>query len=322
MATVSNVLRGTKAASSDVEARVREAVAALGYAADRAASQLRSGQNRVVAALVPSLDNPFFTGLIAVLERCARAANYDIVIASGGDDDETERARLTALLAWRPAGVIVLPRTDAFVTRDLVARAELPFVIVDRLASSPRADLIAADNYEAGAAAVRHLAKLGHRRVLVVATSRTLANIRERSDGARGAAKALGLRAPQILEVGLSFESAIAALGSWLGKHPPPTGVVALTNFSTLAMLACLREHGLDVPKDVSLVGFDDYAWMRAVSPPVTAIRQPVERMGEQAWACLLERMEGGGGKPRELRLPCTLEVRRSTRNIGGKDAP
>ena len=321
MATVSNVLRGTKAASTDVETRVRKAVLCLGYAPDRAASQLRSGHNRVVAALVPSLDNPFFTGLIAALERCARAADYDIVIASAGDDDDTERQRLGALLAWRPAGVIVLPRTDAFVARDLVTRAELPYVIVDRLASDPQADLIAVDNREAGAAAVRHLAELGHRRLLVVATSRALANIRERWDGTRGAAKKLGLRVPQVLEVGLSFESAMAALGSGLGKYAPPTGVIALTNFSTLAMLACLRDHGLDVPRDVSLVGFDDYAWMRAVSPPVTAVRQPVEQMGEKAWACLVERIGGSGEKPREIRLSCTLEVRRSTRNIGEKEA-
>ena len=90
--------------------------------------------------------------------------------------------------------------------------------------------------------------------------------------------------------------------------------MLALTNFSTLAMLACLREHDLDVPGDVSLVGFDDYAWMRAVPPPITAIRQPVERMGEEAWACLVERIGGNAQTPRDIRLPCTLEVRRSTR--------
>ena len=213
VATVSNVLRGTKAARPEVAARVREAAQTLGYAADRAASVLRSGQNRVVAALIPSLDNPFFTALVASLERCARAAGYDIIIASAGEDEAAERRHLGALLAWRPAGVLVLPRNDDFLSRDLLARAGLPYVVVDRPANDLEVDLISSDNRDAGEQAARHLAALGHRRLLVVASSLGLANIRERSDGVLKTAIELRIGTPQLLEVGPSFETALEALG-------------------------------------------------------------------------------------------------------------
>ncbi len=93
---------------------MRAAAAALDYRIDRAASQLRSGKARVVAVLVPSLENPFFTSIVAGLERAANREGYDIIVASANDDAAIEAARLAALLSWRPSGVIVIPSTDAF----------------------------------------------------------------------------------------------------------------------------------------------------------------------------------------------------------------
>ena len=92
------------------------AAAELDYRIDRAASLLRSGKTQVICALVPSLENPFFTSLIAAVERGLRADGYDVIIASGNDEAD-ERARMAALLSWRPAGVVVVPSTDRFVSR-------------------------------------------------------------------------------------------------------------------------------------------------------------------------------------------------------------
>ncbi|WP_428375535.1 LacI family DNA-binding transcriptional regulator [Lichenicoccus sp.] len=313
VATVSNAVRGRKRVTPEVAARVHEAVAALHYQADRAAAQLRSGKARVVAILVPSLENPFFTSLIAILERRAQAAGYDIIVASAGDDVGTERTRLLALFSWRPAGIVILPCSDTFPSRPILEAAHVPYVVVDRLADEPGADLIAVDNHAAAAAAAHHLLALGHRRLLVVASSLALANIRERWDGIRAQCLDAGIGAPELLEVGLTFETVSGELEQWLGRHERPTAIIALTNFTTLGVMAALRDTGLAVPGDVSLVGYDDYAWMRAASPPITAVRQPVELMGGQAWSCLMRRIEGDTAPFQSIRLAGELQLRLST---------
>ena len=313
VATVSNVVRGRKPVTPEVAARVHEAVKALHYQADRAAAQLRTGKARVIAILVPSLENPFFTALIAVFERRAKGVGYDIIVASAGDDAGTEHARLLALLSWRPAGIVIIPCSDAFVSRPVLRAAHIPYVVVDRIVAHPGADLIAADNRAAAAAATNHLLALGHRCLLVVASALALSNIRERWAGVRNCCCEAGIDQPSLLEVGLTFETVSGKLDQWLACHERPTAVIALTNFATLGVLAALRDIGLTVPRDVSLVGYDDYAWMRAASPPITAVVQPVDAMGEHAWSCLMRRVDGESAPFQSVRLACELQLRLST---------
>jgi DNA-binding LacI/PurR family transcriptional regulator len=322
VATVSNVLGGRKMVTPALAARVNEAVKALGYQADRAASQLRSGRARVIAVLVPSLDNPFFTSIIAGIEQAVQSEGYDIIVASSNNDGETERKRLSALLSWRPAGVMILPVDDRFAALDMLEASDSPFVVVDRLPLRLRADTVAVDNQHAAILACNHLVALGHRDVLVVASTLKLANIRARISGIRRAFRQANLPEPKIVEAGLSLETASSQLAGWLATNERPTGIIALTNFTTIGVIASLNQLGLRIPDDVSLVGFDDYVWMQAATPTITAIRQPVEQLGAQAWACLRERIEDGRTELRTLRLQCSLQVRGSTARVGRSHTP
>jgi len=316
-ATVSNVLAQRKPVGPQLIERVRRAAAQLDYQVDRAASLLRSGKAQIVAVLVPSIDNPYFTSLIAAIEHNARVSGYDIIVASGNDEDAIERARLAALLSWRPAGVVIVPSTDAFAGRDLLDFARVPYVIVDRVPAHAGADMVTVDNEHAAAAAALHLLRLGHERVLIVASSLALANIRERVEGVRRTYLEAGLPAPQVLEAGLSFEAIGERIEHWLAGHGQPSGIVALTNFATLGVLAALNHLDLRVPADVSLIGFDDYAWMRVSTPSITAVAQPGERMATAAWERLHARIRGGQEPPARLKLRCSLEIRQSTRAVG-----
>lgn len=318
-ATVSNVLTGRRV-RADSASRVKEAAASLGYAVDRAASQLRSGRARVVAMLVPSLENPFFTSVVAAVERRLRADDYDLVVASSADDAATERTRLKALLSWRPAGVIVIPCADEFAAAGLLEAAGTPYVIVDRIGGEHGADTIAVDNVAAGREAARHLIELGHENLLIVASTLTLGNIKLRCKGIAEACAAVGLEEPTLLEAGFELEGAVGRLQAWLRTHERPSAIIALTNFATLGVLASLGRFSITIPADVSLVGFDDYAWMRAAAPSITAIRQPVESMAELAWERLRARIGGDGGPPVQAMLPVSLVIRSSTaRGLAGE---
>ncbi|MDR3373096.1 MAG: LacI family DNA-binding transcriptional regulator [Ancalomicrobiaceae bacterium] len=317
-ATVSNVLGNRKAVDPELAKRVLEVAAELDYQIDRAASQLRTGRAAVVAIVVPSLDNPFFTGFIAAIERAVQGEGYDIIVSSSNSDEVQERARISAMLSWRPAGLIVVPCSDAFPARSLTDVSGVPVVAVDRIAGVGGISSVSVNNRAAARLAAEHLLGLGHARILVCASSLLLANIRERCDGVRAALAEAGLPAPAIVEVGLTFDIVPAILSPHLiSPDRRATGIIALTNTATLGVLSAARDLGLVVPRDLSLVGFDDYAWMIASTPPITAVRQPLDGLGTAAWELLKQRIASPAGEPQRLIFSCQLEVRRSTRSIG-----
>ena len=316
-ATVSNVLGARKAVDPVLADRVRRAAAELGYRVHRAASQLRSGRAKVVAALVPSLENPFFTSLIAALERCAEGDGYEIIVGSANEQEPIEASRLAALLSWRPAGVIIIPCRDAFASRPLLAAERVPFVVVDRVADDALDDCVTIDNAAAGASAAEHLVSLGHRHILVAASTLALANIRERC----GAIAEVVGRVPggrvEVLELGSAFDIAAERMEARMRSGPLPGAAIAVSNYTTMALLASLTRFGARVPEDVSLVGFDDYAWMRAYRPPITAVRQPIDAIAAEAWRWLAARIQDSEAPRGRTELRTELEIRQSTRSVG-----
>jgi|SRR6266545_801343 len=312
--TVSNVLTGRRAVVPKVAARVRAAVARLGYVTDVAASHLRSSQSTVVGVLVPDLTNRFFASFVGLVESFVRADGYRVLVASSGADGAMEAAELRALTAWKPAGLIVIPCDDRFVSRQVLAGTGIPVVVADRFDERSAYDAVGVDNAGAVSEAAAHLIRLGHRRVLVVASTLELYNVRQRVSGARAAfAASARVGAPKLVEVGSRLEPAANALFARLGRAPRPTGIVALTNTATLATLKALSRRGIRVPEDISLVGFDDDDWMEVVRPAITAVRQPMAELARTAWRRLRERLAGDASRPLRFQLSCTLALRDST---------
>ena len=111
-ATVSNVLTGRKPVSAKLVKKVQPRIKALDYRTDPLASMLRSGEAKIIAVVVPDLDNPFFTSVVSAVEQCLGPESYEVIVASSHGEEEDEKSRLKAILAWRPAGLIVIPCSD------------------------------------------------------------------------------------------------------------------------------------------------------------------------------------------------------------------
>ena len=312
--TVSNVLTGRRRVDPELAQRVRAAVDELGYVRHAAASQLRSRRTTVIGAVVPDLPDSFCATFVGKVEELARAAGYRTLVAGSGEDADEELAQVQALAAWRPAGVLIIPTDDRFRGGRFLAEAGIPVVAVDRVRDRMAVDSIGIDNAAEASRAAVHLANLGHKRVLVVASSLALHNISERAAGARAA-----LAGRAIVEVveGVGSETHVPALTEvvWkrLGRRPLPTALLALTNQATLGAVLALQRRGMVVPRDISLVGFDDNEWMKIMHPAISAVRQPVEALARSAWARLVARLHGDVAPPVHLRLPGSLELRDST---------
>ncbi|MCB1358217.1 MAG: LacI family DNA-binding transcriptional regulator [Maritimibacter sp.] len=314
-ATVSNVFSGKKPVKPELAQHVRDVAANLGYRINRSASNLRSGESRVIAVLVPDLSDPFFTSLVTELEGRAQTDGYDLIIANAQDDVEIQRRRINALLSWQPAGMVIVPCSDEIPDQIETARDELPIVVADRGAEADGFDTVRIDSLDAGHIAGRHLMELGHRDVLIVASDLGLRAIRERSDGARELLEAAGAHV-DVVEVGPAPKKATESLIRWLERNPVPTAIFAVTDMTTLSSLAALADRKLEVGDDVSVLGFDDYPWMTARRTPITAVHQPIEDIADNIWATLSKRLNGSSGAPTHIELQCTLNVRASTRRI------
>lgn len=317
-ATVSNVFSGKKPVNDELAAKVRAVASRLGYQVNKAASLLRSGRNSVVSILVPDLSDPFFTSIITEIEHLATDDGYEIIVGNSNDNVGTEAGRLDALMAWQPAGLIVIPCSDK--VPDRLKTADTPCVFLDRISEFDVADTVTVDNVGAGVIAAKHLTDKGHTSVLVAASDLELAPIRERAEGVEAQVQKVG-GTVHFLELGSDPQLGAGTLAAWMDVHALPTAIVATNDMTTLAALSCMADRKFELPDQISVVGFDDYAWMQARRTGITVIKQPVEDIAISAWELLKERI-GGNQSPVVNRVhECRLVVRDSVKNLGSIQA-
>jgi LacI family transcriptional regulator len=315
-ATVSNVFSGKKPVQPKLAEKVRKAADKLGYSVNRAASNLRSGQSKVVTVLVPDLSDPFFTSIVTEIEENAQQDGYQIIVANTKDDADIERGRVSALLSWQPDGMIVVPTSDDIPEQLIAIKDQLPIVITDRGIENTDFDTVRVDNASAGETVASHLLEFGHRRVLLVASDMRISGVRDRCNGAMARIKSAGGKV-DLVEVGPVPQVGAEHLSRWLDRNQMPTAIFAVTDMTTLATLTCLAKRKAEVGTDVSVVGFDDYPWMSARRTPITAVRQPIEAIASACWSTLTRRMKGemtAAITPEPL--SCELRIRASSQPI------
>jgi LacI family transcriptional regulator len=315
-ATASNVVNGNRPVGEASRRRVLQAIADLGYQVDRAASALRGASTRLVGMVVPDITNFFFASLVHGVEALAERDGYDLLLVSTSEDEAIERRRVGALVGRRIDGLIAVPASDASMASFAAGAPRLPpTVLIDRAEDSAGFDTVRADCESGGYQAARHLVGLGHRDIAILAHSKHLRNIAERIAGCRRALAEAGLAGRErVVFGGHDLESLRGAVEMELHRADQPTAIFALTNVCALAALKAARGLGLELPGDVSIVGFDDFDWMLALRPYLTTVAQPVDDFAASAWALLKRRMAGDVATPVErILLPCALKVREST---------
>jgi LacI family transcriptional regulator len=314
-ATVSNVLTGRRPVADGLRRVVLAAVQELGYERNHLAASLRLQRTRSVGIVVPDLTNPFFAELVRQIEEAAARSGFQILLVDSNEEPSREAARIRALLARRIDGLVMAPTTDS-VTCLGADRRHPPTILIDRGLDLAGFDSVGADNVEACYRGCRHLLELGHKEIALLVTVRDLANIRDRIAGYRRAlAEYACADRDRVIIGGAAIEGCRAAIEPHLRGSGRPTAVFAAAYVATLGAIQAIRAVDLAFPEDVSLLGFDDFDWMTVLRPYVSTMRQPVAEMASHAWTLLMSRCEQDGAEEHaRLRLPCTLEVRESTR--------
>jgi LacI family transcriptional regulator len=298
-ATVSRVLSGVGPARPETQARVQAAARDLGFRPSDVARSLKRRSTLTLGLIVTDIENPYFPQLVKAVEDAAIAEGYAILLCNADDDPEREATYLDFLVDRRVDGLIVAASTIGSSQGAWLAAAPLPTVLVNTAAPGDPLPTVVSDNRGGGRAAADHLLALGHRRFGYLMPPPRNLDAPERLAGVRDALAAAGIGRDDlaIADGAPTVTGGESAMASLLETRPQPTAVVAYNDLMAIGAMRAIRRAGLAVPRDVSLVGFDDVAFAAYVEPALTTLRQETAEMGRWAVATLTERIKAGNGE-------------------------
>lgn len=315
IATASRALGGKERVSEASVRVVRAAAERLGYRVNTFGKALREGSDGVVGIVVPMVSNPFYASLVHAFEDQLDRVGLKLLIADSHGELDRETERLDALVSRRVRGVFVVPayfeRSRPMIVK--VAR-EVPLVQVDRrVVDDAELAYVGVDNADGITQVLRHVVERGaDRPVFVGADDRTSVGC-ERADAFAAGAAAMGLSAQRPVRDRYLFEFGLSATARLLRRSKLPDAVVTGDDLIASGLLAGFTRHGVSVPGDVMVTGFDGTLLADISSPTLTTVQQPMAGIAEAAVDQLVRQIAGEGGAERHVRLRTSLRPAEST---------
>jgi DNA-binding LacI/PurR family transcriptional regulator len=299
ISTVSAVVNRSAPTSAAVVARVEQAIAEIGYMPQRAAQTLRSGQSRLIGLIIPDIGNPHFATVARVVENLCLDAGYMTFIYNTNEDADHEMEILRMMRMQRVAGLILIStRSSAKHGARLMTEINVPTVLMGSHVAGTPFDTVTLDEGAAARLATGRLLDLGHRRLSVVAGRSGVSSNDERVKGCRAAfiERGLELGAEQIVIANFREEQAFVETRRLLSQTQRPTAIVSLSNMMTIGVMRALVAEQVASPREISLIGIDDFDWAEIMNPRPTTIAQPIVEMTREAISILLDQI--GNGRP------------------------
>ncbi|MDQ1486306.1 MAG: LacI family transcriptional regulator [Actinomycetota bacterium] len=320
LGTVSRALSGHANVSLETRQRVKRAAREMGYQSNGLARALRRNKTNSVGLIIPDLENDFYTTAASVVQRLLAAESVRLVVACSNNDPETDRELLTSLIESRVDGIIHVPCTARGSDEIRRLNPNLPIVEYARRSLARGVQSVIGDDERGSAKVVDHLVDLGHRKIALVVGPEGLSTTTDRVAGFEEAVgrHRLPKRSCPIL-YGPAYDSdwGQQATNELLDRHPDITAIFASSSRGALGALKTLRGRGLVVPRDISLVGFLNPAWLDVSDPPLTSYELPLDVMGDLATRLLLDRInrpdKPSDDQPQVVRLDGRLVIRSST---------
>jgi DNA-binding LacI/PurR family transcriptional regulator len=312
--SVSKVLNGRSDVAPATRLKIEKALQEHNY--QRNARQTGTSSTQLLELVFHELDSAWSIEIIRGVEHAAKRNGVSIVLSDFGGRHSPDQRWMDDVLARRPLGVIlVLSALTAEQRRQLDTRS-IPYVVLDTNGETQAdAPTVGSNNWHGGLSATRHLLSLGHRRIAVVSGPQDVLCSRARVDGYRAAHSEAGV---QPMEDATRWGDFTVDGGyrhglELLARAERPTAVFAGSDMQALGVLRAAREQGINVPQDLSVVGYDDLPLAAWVGPSLTTVNQPLLEMAETAARMVLDMARGVDTKPRSIELATELVVREST---------
>jgi LacI family transcriptional regulator len=313
--TVSRVINNSGYISQATRERVEAAVKELGYVPNTLARGLRSKRTRTLALVVSDITNPYFTLMARGVEDVAGASDYSVVYCNT-DESEAKEEKYVNLLAQRQVdGVLLVPSCGNVKTIKFLLSNGINVVALDRRVSGVKIDAVRSDSEEGAYRLVKLLIGLGHKRIAMITGPSDVSTAVDRVTGYQRALAEAGQGENELVYYGtFNQESGYEFTKQAMMHSPKPTAIFGANNFITIGIIKALHDLNVDVPEDISVVGFDDLPESMLLSPFLTVAAQPAYEMGRIATELLLKRISGElSGGYETLVLPTKVIEREST---------
>ena len=313
VSTVSRILNGQAAAgriTPETEQRIREVAERLGYRRNALARALRTRRTHVVGMVVPDVSNLHQAAMTRAVADTLDSDGYSLLLASTGDDLERASRQVSAMLSSQADGLLYGVAREKDPVLSGIVESGTPVVLFNR--GVPSLSSVLPDDRSGIRQAVEHLLELGHRKVAYVGGPEDVASTINRRAAFDEALAAAGLEGSHAYADRYTEEAGLAATTEVFETDPDLTAVVAGNDRLALGAIDAIRLRGLDCPKDVSVVGFNDMPYADRVSPALTTVRVPSDEVGHRAASLLLELISDQGMRPRHILVQPELVVRQS----------
>jgi len=324
--TVSRALSNSPLIPESTRRRIERIAQKMGYSPNAIARGLVMQRTHAIGVIVTTIEDPFVAEVVRGIEEIAADAGYRVFLGTSHNDPAREVNLVRALREWRVDGVIVASSRVGALYQPLLKEIDAPIILINnqkhqkpgtrRNARSDDIRSVAVDDTKGGALATRYLISQGHRVIGYLGGPREHAANRNRLTGYRRALKAADISyEPALVQSGSGRAESGEQSLAFFARSPVPTAIFCYNDITAIGALSALKRHGLRVPEDVSLVGFDDIPFAQYVDPPLTTIHQPKDEMGRLAMKMLIDLLDGK--KVADVVVPGRLIERESTRAIG-----
>ncbi|GAA2724330.1 LacI family DNA-binding transcriptional regulator [Cellulomonas aerilata] len=321
LGTVSNVLNRPDRVSEATRDRVQRAIEQLSFVPNGSARTLRAGTLTTVGAVLLDIANPFFTEVARGIEDRLGQDDHTLMLASSDEDPVREHRYLRLFEEHGVLGVLVTPAEAEIDHLLALQRRGVQVVLLDRRSPSPAIASVAVDDVAGASMAVTHLLGLGHRRIGFINGPSTIEQCVDRRAGMLRALTTAGLDASAMVEVEVPFLNADggeAGATELLALDDRPTALFCVNDLTALGAMRTLRAHGLRIPQDVAVVGYDDVNFASMLTTPLTSVRQPTHELGRTAADLLLRAANGLAEEPAHVEFQPELVVRASSVGADG----
>jgi LacI family transcriptional regulator len=282
--TVSRALNGKPGVSAQLREKIIQLAEKMGYLPDLTAMGLKKGQTKIIGVLIPDISNPFFAYTVRGMEKVLRPIGYHLLLCSTNEDPDQEVENLRTLASQKVEGILAAP-VDSGGNRTIykkIAESGIPLVFFDRIVPNVDVSYVITDNESGVRELVTYLYKSGHRTIGIMTLRARSFTGKERLNGVLKACKELGITVQNewIIDGESSEEGGYRAAKRFFSLCRKPTALIVSNNLMMLGVMKVIKEIGLKVPQDISLVSFDDSHWNEIFEPPITCVAQEPEQMG------------------------------------------
>jgi LacI family transcriptional regulator len=317
IATVSRTINGVPTVAPQLSRRVWKVIEELGYYPNTQARSLVSGRSRTFGLIVSEITNPFFPEIVQSFEDVAVQNNYEVLLTSTVHDPKRMALSVRRMIERRVEGVAIVTfgMEDALL-EDLKSR-NVPLVFIDVGPALPRISNIRIDYLHGLRQAVQHVAALRHERIAFISGPLTLKSAVARQRAFSHSMEEIGLpiEASYLIEGDHTMEGGIAAMRKLLALPNRPTAVICSNDMTAMGVIRESYDQGVHIPRDLSVIGFDDIRLAQFVVPPLTTVRMSQTDIARLAFDALLAEVQRKTPSPggTEYTLRTALVLRHST---------